>query len=244
MKELVKMSRLTGALEKLFRMINHDFFNDALPAPIITVQDGKGREFGHYSVYPIWTVKGEEYRHEINIAPECLYRPVEETIATMLHECVHHYCNTVLHEQDTSNHGVYHNKVFRREAEAHGLICKKGSYGWNDTSSELSDRLIEWVLLNNIPEIHLNRATFICYGTDTEPPKPGASEDMGEKQKKKKPSSKRILQCPQCGIKVDAHTQKAVVGCRNCLVKNLENAGLLTPEIPKTIQLSEIIQVG
>lgn len=37
MKIIDKMSRLTGELEKIFRMLNEDMFNNALPTPVITV---------------------------------------------------------------------------------------------------------------------------------------------------------------------------------------------------------------
>lgn len=35
MKTIDKMSRLTGELEKAFRLLNQDFFNNELPTPII-----------------------------------------------------------------------------------------------------------------------------------------------------------------------------------------------------------------
>ena len=59
MKEIVKTSRLAGQLEKLFRLINDDWFEGQLDAPVITIQSTP-RAYGHYSVAPIWTVNGEE----------------------------------------------------------------------------------------------------------------------------------------------------------------------------------------
>lgn len=38
MKEITKTSRLAGSLEKLFSMINRDWFNGELETPIITIQ--------------------------------------------------------------------------------------------------------------------------------------------------------------------------------------------------------------
>ena len=213
MKEIVKTSRLAGSLEKLFRMLNHDFFGDALEMPIITIQSTP-KAYGHYTTFNAWNVKGEG-RREINLGAGTLDRPLEYTVTTLIHEMVHMFNDTVLHEKDTSNKGVYHNKVFKREAEAHGLIChQNGHHGWSDTSSELSDRLIEWVLLNDIPEIRMTRdelpAFFTVKGKGSKTPSNTTPTPA------KKPSNKRIMQCPQCGCKADVHSPKTRIGCWTC----------------------------
>ena len=124
MKGITKTSRLAGQLEKLFRMLNNDMFGGQLEQPIITIQSS-ARSYGHYSVFPIWTVNGEELRHEINIAAGTLDREIEYTVATLLHEMCHMYNDTVLHIQDTSNGGHYHNRRFKATAESVGLIVTK-----------------------------------------------------------------------------------------------------------------------
>jgi len=155
MKEIVKTSRLAGQLEKLFRIINDDWFDGQLDTPIITIQSTP-RAYGHYSVAPIWSVKGEKMKHEINLGAGTLDRPIEYTVATLIHEMCHFYDDTVLNVQDTSNRGVYHNKLFKQTAEDHGLIVTRSEkYGWSHT--EPNDALIEWILQNNIAEIQLNR---------------------------------------------------------------------------------------
>lgn len=50
MKEITKTSRLAGQLEKLFAMLNHDFFHDELETPILTIQSTM-RAYGHYTLY-------------------------------------------------------------------------------------------------------------------------------------------------------------------------------------------------
>ena len=58
-------------------------------------------------------------------------RPIEETTATLCHECAHLYAMT--HGiKDTSGAGnSYHNKRFKAIAEAHGLIIDHhAKYGW------------------------------------------------------------------------------------------------------------------
>ena len=155
MKQIVKTSRLAGQLEKLFRMLNEDFFDGQLETPIITIQSTP-RAYGHYSVSKIWTINGEEQKHEINIGAGTLDRPIEYTVCTTLHEMCHMYNDTVLNVQDCSRGGMYHNKHFKATAESVGLIVTKSDkYGWAHT--EPSDQLIEWILDHDIEEIRINR---------------------------------------------------------------------------------------
>ena len=78
MKEIVKTSRLAGSLEKIFRMVNADLFNNELAEPVITIQSTP-RAYGSYTLYNAWNVKGEG-RREINIGAGTLDRPIELTI--------------------------------------------------------------------------------------------------------------------------------------------------------------------
>lgn len=77
-------------------------------------------------------------RYEINISTATLDRPIEETTATLCHECAHLYALT--HGiKDTSGAGnSYHNKRFKAIAEAHGLVIDHhAKYGWTITSPSL-----------------------------------------------------------------------------------------------------------
>ena len=159
MKELSKYSRLAGYLEKLYDKLNADFFDGELERPVITIQSTP-RAYGHYSLYDAWTVKGEGYK-ELNIGAGTLDRDIEYTVATLLHEMCHQYNDMITNIQDCSRGGTYHNKNFKQTAEAHGLICTRSEkYGWSDTSSKLSDELINWILENDIQEIKLSRNDF------------------------------------------------------------------------------------
>lgn len=216
MKEITKMSRLTGQLEKAFRMLNEAFFDGALPTPMITVIPS-ARSYAHYTVSPVWSAKGEA-RHEINIASGTLDRPIESVLASLLHEMVHSYNNEVLNVQDTSNRGVYHNKIFKREAEAHGLIVSRSErYGWSHT--EPGDALLEFVIEHedSLREIEMCRAdtsmTFTTIGghtgssTGTKPVTP--------------PSHHRKYYCPSCGNSCRA-TKMINLICGDCLCPMLE----------------------
>lgn len=207
MKEITKTSRLAGSLEKLFNMINSDWFNGELETPIITIQSTP-RSFGHITVSPeAWSVKGEG-RRELNIGAGTLYRDIDETVATMMHEACHIY-NLQNNIQDVSRGGQYHNKRFRDTAEAHGLIVTYSTqYGHAHTTA--SDELLEWILENNIPEIMItrNEYSFSPIGGA------GAKTPTGLATTGTKGNSRRYV-CPCCGMKVRA-TRIVNLICGDC----------------------------
>lgn len=216
MKQIVKTSRLAGQLEKLFRMLNDDMFGGQLETPIITIQSSS-RSYGHYSVHPIWTVNGEEKRHEINIAAGTLDRDIEYTVGTLLHEMVHMYNDTVRNVQDCSRGGMYHSKVFKEAAEAVGLIVTRTEkYGWSHT--EPSDALIEWILDHDIEEIRINRnepTGIRVVGGNT-----AASGGLTPIGSNPNSHSRKYL-CPCCGNSVRATKQVNVI-CGDCMAVMLE----------------------
>ena len=213
-KEIVKMSRLTGSLETLFRKLNHSFFEDKLEMPVITVQSTP-RAYGHVSVESIWTVHGEEKKRELNIGAGTLDRDIEYTVCTMLHEMSHLWNMEILNVQDCSRQGTYHNKFFKATAESVGLIVTKSDkYGWAHTAP--SDSLIEWILDNDIQEIKLNRnegGVRITGGNNTGNSN-GAAGKIGNSHSTK-------YQCPACGNSVRA-TKKLNVICGDCMETMLE----------------------
>ena len=118
MKQTVKTSRAAGQLEKMFRELNKHYFAGKLPEPIISLKKTPSA-YGHITCSKVWQAGGEN-KYEINILSATLDRPIEETASTLLHEMVHEYCmETGI--KDTSNNGVYHNRRFMEQAEAHGL---------------------------------------------------------------------------------------------------------------------------
>lgn len=155
MKQVTSMSRLANQLEKMFRLLNQDFFNGSLETPIITVVPSS-RSYAHYTPWGAWQSK-DTYRHEINIASGTLDRPLEDVTASLLHEMVHMYDDTVLNVQDCSRGGTYHSKQFKEQAEAHGLLCyRTEKYGWSHTAP--SDELLEWLLIHDeLREIEMCR---------------------------------------------------------------------------------------
>lgn len=212
MKETVKTSRTAGYLEKIFRALNTRYFAGELEEPIITIQSTP-RAYGHVTVAKAWA-KGQqgEQRHELNIGAGTLNRPIEEVVATMLHECVH-LLNLQIGVQDTSRGGAYHNKRFKKAAEERDLkISYDSRIGWSIT--EPTDSLIEFILEQGWEEIHMNRQEgfFIRGGGNPS----GGATSTGTAR----PSNVRKYQCPCCRNSVRA-TKAVNIACLDCGVPML-----------------------
>ncbi len=108
----------SALFERAFEVFNEVYFDNSLPDAVITIQSSP-KTFGYITVHKVWTDTEDSY-HEINIGAEHLARPIENVLATLLHEMVHLYCmdNGI---NDTSKGGRYHNKLFRDEAEKRDL---------------------------------------------------------------------------------------------------------------------------
>lgn len=216
MKEIVKTSRLAGLLEKLFRRLNEDWFDNELETPVITIQSTP-KAFGHYSVLPVWEVK-DGAQHEINIGAGTLDRPIEDVIATLLHEMIHMYNDTVLNVQDCSRGGTYHNRQFKQTAESHGLVVTRSDkYGWSHT--EPADELVEWILKNDISEIRLNRNE--PYGIRVAGGNTAANGGVTTTPPKRNAHSIRYC-CPRCG-QIARTTKTARLICGDCLQIMIES---------------------
>ena len=216
MKPTTKMSRAVGQLEKIYNCLNEDFFEGALPVPIITVQSKPGT-YGHCSVAKVWQ-RPDGNTYELNIATEALNYPIEETLDTMMHEMVHLYCreNGI---KETSRGGKYHNGKFKAEAEKRGLECYQyGQYGWN---TKPSDKLVEYAMEKEWNEIRIGRNNLPPIirtgGTGTAQNGTTGTEQGGGKR----PSSTRKLQCPCCKNSVRA-TKAVRIMCMDCNEQMME----------------------
>ena len=207
MKQLTSYNRVAGYLNKVFDLLNAEFFENALSRPTITIQSTP-KAYGHFSLREDTWVSKLGGTHEINIGAGTLSRPIEEVAATLLHEMVH-YFNYEQGIQDCSRGNTYHNRRFKEAAEARGLIVTHSDkYGWSHTSP--SDRLLEVILDNDLTDILINRnecTGFRVTGTGTHS---GAGAALPPKR-----SSTRKYICPCCGMSVRA-TRAVNVACLDC----------------------------
>ena len=211
MKQVTSMSRLVNQLEKAFRLLNHDWFDDTLEMPIITVIPTP-HAYAHYTTINVWNTANGGKR-EINIASGTLDRELYEIVASLMHEMVHMHNDTVLNIQDTSRAGTYHNRQFAIQAEKHGLtVSQTEKYGWAHT--ECSEELLDWVISHDeLREIEICRANplFGTIGIGGKAPNGGdIPTTTGTKQNSRK------YQCPCCKNSVRA-TKKVNVMCADCM---------------------------
>ncbi len=208
MKQLTSYNRVAGYLNKVFDLLNAEFFESELSRPTITIQSTP-KAYGHFSLREDTWISTLGGTHEINIGAGTLSRPIEEVAATLLHEMVH-YWNYIHGIQDCSRGNTYHNRKFKAAAEAHGLIVDHhDKYGW--TITKPSDQLLEVILKYDLTDILLNRNEFSGFqitGTGTH-----SGADFGTMAPHK--SSTRKYVCPCCGMIVRA-TRNVNVACLDC----------------------------
>lgn len=145
-------------LGKAYNFFNERLFGGELITPVITVQrDERNKTNGWWSLNKVWKWKDgddsepvEQEEYELNITASGLNRPVKEVFATLLHEMCHQYAS-MNKLQDCSRSGQYHNKIFKKIAEIHGLKCEcVAKIGWSHTElSPDTDKLAEEFLSAN-----------------------------------------------------------------------------------------------
>lgn len=208
MKQLTSYNRVAGYLNKIFDLLNTEFFENTLSRPTITIQSTP-RAYGHFTLNDDTWVSKLGGTHEINIGAGTLARPIEEVVATLLHEMIH-YFNYLMGIQDCSRGNTYHNKRFKQAAEERGLIVTHSDkYGWSHTSPD--ERLLDFVIQNNLTDILISRNEFCGFrvgGTGTHDGGAFVGTTL-------KTSSTRKYACPCCGMSVRA-TKVVRVACLDC----------------------------
>lgn len=186
-------------LGKLYDHCNANLFGCELMKPVITVQqDARNKTNGWWSVKKVWKENDkDEGEYELNITAQALNRPIYDLAATMIHEMCHQYAS-VRNIQDTSRSGSYHNKLYKRIAEAHCLSveCIKTS-GWSHT--ELTDDGKKFIdnFLAEYPEFKVIYRLPIMKGISV------------------RNTSTRKYICPVCGNSVRA-TKEVNILCIDC----------------------------
>lgn len=220
---MTAIEKLTAELNRLFDLLNNQYFNGKLEKPIVVVHtNGKDRlAMGWCTIRKIWKDNEKnQYYYEIAICAEYLYRNVQEICATLLHEMVHLY-NLQMDIKDTSRGNTYHNKRFKQTSEMASLVVGYDKrIGWSIT--QLSDSAREFVGANVDKEAFtLTRARHKGWnekptGEGETTGGPDTGEGEGEEEKPKKHSTRKYI-CPNCGVIIRA-TKEVNVTCTDCNV--------------------------
>lgn len=210
------LKNMQEVLEYGFEVLNGVYFDNELPPVVITIMSSP-RTYGHFTVGKVWKAE-ENHFNEINISAEHLDRNIENVMATLQHELIHFYCQ-LNNIADTSQSGRYHNKNFKREAEARGLIISYAKYiGYSVT--EPSQEFVEVLQNNGIEKpMNINRDGVMgIAGIGGN----GSGDDNGKGgvdgkgiQTGKRKTSTRKYQCPCCGNSFRA-TKEIRVLCMDC----------------------------
>ena len=211
MKPTTTMSRAINQLERIYNVLNTDYWAGELPVPVITVQTVR---CSNSSPTGVWQRK-EDSAYELVIPADTLNCELEEIVAMIQHEMVHIYCH--LHNlHDTSRGGTYHNNTFKQVAEAHGLIClPDDKRKWVTCAS---DDLTAYVMEKGWNELQIGRNEL-----------PIGKRSLGEldayRQANKpcpRPSSTRKLVCPICGQSARVTRRNAHLICGLCKMRMVE----------------------
>ena len=90
MKQLTSYNRVAGYLNKIFDLLNEEYFESTLSRPTITIQSTP-KAYGHFSLREDTWISKLGGTHEINLGAGTISRSIEFVVATLLHEMVHYY---------------------------------------------------------------------------------------------------------------------------------------------------------
>lgn len=208
-KKLNNYRRAVQYLQKIYNLINEEYFNGELEEITLTVQESV-RSYGHVSVSNTWFTDDKAMK-ELNISANYLRRDITDIVVTLVHECSHIW-NMQHNIKDTSNGYVYHNANFKKTAEEMGKIKidRHEKYGW--TISSATDETLDFCIRNGLDNIEIGRQADFSFGGFT-----GGTNGNGATTPKapKKPSSTRKYICPCCGNSFRA-TKDINVMCMDC----------------------------
>ena len=185
-------------ISKLYDFLNERLFDGFLKKPVITIQqDTNNKAFGWFSLKKVWKeTEKDDGQNEINITAQYLNRPIKQVAATLLHEMCHQWAQAN-NLQDCSRSGNYHNKIFKRIAESHGLnveCVKTLGYSYTELNAT-SELLIDKFVLDNPLTIIYRLPVF--------------------KGQNVKSTSTRKYVCNCCGNSVRA-TKRVNIICADC----------------------------
>jgi predicted metallopeptidase len=190
-------------LENLFDAFNKQLFSGRLHKPVITssTKGKRSNALGWCTGKRIWKDNdNDEGYYEINICAEHLNEDIMDICKVLIHEMVH-LANLQDGVQDTSRSGTYHNELFKKTAERHGLIVKQVPVkGY--TATFLTPKTAAYIESLNLQDFNLRRLA------------------VGQKGQKAKQSSRKLI-CPLC-LTIIRATSRVNIRCGDCSCQFIE----------------------
>lgn len=188
-----KAEALSAVVAKLEQA--HDLIREATGAPratLVIARDTKNKA-GHFTQYEAWN-NGEEGFHEILISADWFKNGAEFVLDTLIHETAHSI-NFQSKIKDCTREG-YHNKDFKKTAEALGLKAEQSKRGGFNQTSLTPEGKERWSEALAIVE---EAIALVAIPTANKPK--GRNKNLG------------VAQCPQCGEKIRL-SRKAFENCK------------------------------
>ena len=211
MKKLTNVQRSIQYINRIFKAVNEEYFNGELETPTITIQSTV-TAYGHISTSKVWKTEDGRETYELNIAAEYLSRPIENVVATLIHEASHLY--NLMNGIEDCRGGYYHNKKFKKVAEemGHLQIEQDPRYGWTVTSP--TEETLDFIIRNGFEDIQIHRETYLpLKGIG------GTSGNAGTTTTTKPRGSNSIKWiCPTCG-NIARTTKDMNLICGDCMEK-------------------------
>ena len=203
----VETTDAAPVVKNIFDKLNSKFFDSKLPEPqiLITPNIDEVIHFERNTKFVFNRVS--EVTGHFNISVSAFGLSPIDFCAALLHEMVHQWC-FINNIKDTSRGFSYHNKKFKREAEAHGLIATQDdNYGFANTIA--STELAKWCNT----EMPVREADILYYRYQD----PELLSKFGNKSNRidNKNDQHRKYICPVCGDSFRA-TKVVYMECKKC----------------------------
>jgi hypothetical protein len=128
------LSKATKATKFAFDFLNEALFDGKVEPVVITLQSSKG-SYGHCTINKIWNDGTNNHgKREINMSLDHLSIDPMHYLGTVIHEMVHAF-NLQRDILDCNPTNQYHNKKFKTQSEAVGLVVTRSDrYGFAHTT--------------------------------------------------------------------------------------------------------------
>jgi predicted SprT family Zn-dependent metalloprotease len=125
-----------GAYRLAFGYFNRALFDGTLPRCLLNFS--RHSRFRGFFAHKRWR-KGADLTNEISLNPDVLNRPLAESMATLVHEMVHHW----QHEFGNPSRATYHNREWADRMESIGLMpSDTGQPGGKRTGQRVSHHIV------------------------------------------------------------------------------------------------------